>query len=361
MRIGILTQPQRANYGGIIQNWALQQVLRRLGHNPVTISYGYFTRHTRRRINIYWLAHNLLRTKARHSLESTWAWRRGECARLQNFCRRHLALTRGNDCCSERHWHADRVDAYVVGSDQVWRPCYNAGSGMLRAMLGGYVPDGKLLVAYAASFGSDEWEMTSEQTTMARNLIRNFAAVSVREHSGVELCRRYLGVDAQHVLDPTLLLTAADYRSLITPEAAASIPDRALGVYILDPTPAKQAETERLAAQLNLQIHLMGQHDAKGHKASMESWLAAFDRAEYILTDSFHGTVFSLLFHRPFTTLINEQRGAGRVTSLLALAGLPDRTDPAAATAPIDWRAVDSRLAASRPASIDFLRTTLSA
>lgn len=92
MRIGILTQPLRANYGGILQNWALQQVLIRLGHTPVTISYGDYTRRERLSIDLRWFAHQVLRTRGRHVVEHTRQWRRG-CRHMQDFCRRHIAMS----------------------------------------------------------------------------------------------------------------------------------------------------------------------------------------------------------------------------------------------------------------------------
>ncbi len=358
MRIGILTQPLRANYGGSLQNWALQQVLIRLGHTPVTISYGDYTRRERLSIDLRWFAHQVLRTRGRHVVEHTRQWRRG-CRHMQDFCRRHIAMSSGERCCSERHWASDAVDAYVVGSDQVWRPRYNLTPGQLTAMFGGYAAAGMRLVAYAASFGTDEWEMNAEQTEQSRRLISRFSGVSVRESGAVELCRRHLNTEATLVLDPTLLLSADDYRSLITPEASATVPSGSLGVYFLDPTPAKMDEAERMASRLGLRIHTLGAKTSDGEKASVESWLAAFDRCEYIVTDSFHGTVFSILFHRPFASIVNERRGAGRITSLLTLTGLVDRTT--ASTAPIDWAAVDDRLATARPDSLSFLRTHLPA
>ena len=95
-------------------------------------------------------------------------------------------------------------DAFVVGSDQVWRPRYNA-----------YIPNLFLdftegmsvkRIAYAASFGTDQWEFSAEQTTISSFLAKKFDIVSVREASGIQLCKQNLGVDAIQVLDPSLLL-----------------------------------------------------------------------------------------------------------------------------------------------------------
>ncbi|MCM1035930.1 MAG: polysaccharide pyruvyl transferase family protein [Bacteroides sp.] len=358
MRIGILTQPLRTNYGGILQNWALQQVLLRLGHSPITITYGDFSYGQRLSIWSHRLIYNILFLKKRHQIMSPRWWEK-TCKKMYEFCKAHINVTKGIATCAERNWRSDRVDAYIVGSDQVWRPRYNKAPGQLIAMYGGYVPSGKALLAYAASFGTDEWEYTPEQTAEARKLIRRFKAISVRETGAIRLCRQHLDVESDLVLDPTLLLNADDYSSLITAEARSTVPVNALGVFFLDPTPEKHIQATQMAQRLGLVIHVIGATDDNGNKASIESWLAAFENCSHIITDSFHGTVFSILYHRPFTTIINEDRGADRITSLLALVNLPDRTSTTAAADAIDWQAVDSRLAAARPASQSFLQMHL--
>ena len=106
-------------------------------------------------------------------------------------------------------------DAIIVGSDQVWRTCYNP---QIENAFLDFAKEWKHVrrIAYAPSFGIDEWEYSEEQTQKCRQLVQKFDAVSVREVSGVKLCREYLGVEAKHVLDPTMLLDKEDYLYLIS-------------------------------------------------------------------------------------------------------------------------------------------------
>ena len=358
MRIGILTQPLRANYGGILQNWALQQTLSRLGHSPVTISYGDYPRRVRISLYVKWLMHQALRTKERHGVVTA-KWWKMPCKRMHTFCDKNIVTTSGLPCCAERNWHRDRFEAYVVGSDQVWRPEYNAGVGQLQAMFGEYVPEGKKLIAYAASFGTDKWELSREMTEMARRNVSRFAAISVRERGGVALCRQHLDVDSKLVLDPTLLMKKNDYESLISEGECDKIPSRSVGVYILDSNPHKEDIVKTVASELGLSVFTMGKPDEHGIKPSVESWLAAFKRCEYIVTDSFHGTVFSIVFNTPFTTIFNPQRGNDRVESLLSSLNLRDRLEVSQAKKMIDWNSVNSALDNLRAGSIEFLRDNL--
>ena len=129
-------------------------------------------------------------------------------------------------------------DAYVVGSDQCWRPRYNA---FLSSMFLDFVKGEKTKrIAYAASFGTDQWEFTQEMTSICVPLAQKFDFVSVREDSGLKLCKEHLGVNAVHVLDPTLLLTKEDYTHLIKAENEPQSKGTLFN-YILDPDAAKSA------------------------------------------------------------------------------------------------------------------------
>lgn len=106
-----------------------------------------------------------------------------------------------------------QYDAFVVGSDQIWRPHFfpHIEEAFLSFARGWDVKR----VAYAPSFGTDTWEYSAAQTARCARLLKDFDAVSVREQSGVALCRRHLGVSARHVPDPTMLLPASDYSAII--------------------------------------------------------------------------------------------------------------------------------------------------
>src|SRR5690606_15864360 len=101
-------------------------------------------------------------------------------------------------------------DTYIVGSDQCWRPKYSPN---ITNYFLDFLNDKQnvIRISYAASFGTSDWEFNEPETKMCRDLIQKFDAVSVRESSGIELCQKYLDKEAQHVLDPTMLLELDDY------------------------------------------------------------------------------------------------------------------------------------------------------
>ena len=357
MRIGIVTQPLEMNYGGILQNWALQQVLKRLGHDPITIdAYQRFTfPHyiyscfmswwmTKRGFEGWYYPHRY------HG-----SLRRPETGR---FVERHINKTRVM-------WHYDRkvvkrygMEAIIVGSDQVWRPGYNQNIEDKFLQFAEGLPLRR--VAYAASFGVDNWTFSPEQTERCSALAQQFDAVSVREQSAVALCRDHLGVEAQLALDPTLLLTAEDYQEILDPEWDAGEPY--LAVYVLDITQEKRAFFDRLAQKHGLSVRLF----TAGIEAELtiEQWLAMFRHATMLVTDSFHGTVFSILFGKEFYTLENPHRGNTRIAGLLKLLGLEsrllsDKEPDESRAGSIDWHDVYSRLHDQRQHDIAFLENSL--
>lgn len=357
MRIGIVTQPLEMNYGGILQNWALQQALKRLGYEPITIDafqrfstphYIYNRMRARckrlmgKKVNMPLRFHGAIRSE-----------------RTGRFIEANIAKTRVMWDYKPSVVKQYRLDGIVVGSDQVWRAKYNGDH--IEDMYLKFV-EGKAIrrVAYAASFGVDKWEYTPEQTEACSRLAQQMDHISVREKSGIDLCRDYLGVEAQCVLDPTLLLEAQDYQEIIDSDFDYTEPY--LAVYCLDITRAKKDFFSQLAEVRGLKVR----YYSAGWKAELtvEQWLAMLNNASMVVTDSFHGTVFSILFGREFYTMCNFKRGNTRISGLLEQLGLEGRlisdTEPVEpADCEIDWQDVYSRLEVKRKESIEFLENAL--
>ena len=357
MRIGIVTQPLEMNYGGILQNWALQQVLKRLGHDPITIDAyeRYSTPH---------YLFNCLRV----TLEKI-------CGKKRKYPKRYFGSMRKpttgefiekNIAKTHVMWDYKRsvvkryqLDSIVVGSDQVWRAKYNGNH--LEDMYLRFVEGLPLRrVAYAASFGLDEWEYSPEQTLTCAKLARQMDAVSVRESSAVKLSREHLGVEACCVLDPTLLLDAGDYETLLNENHENG--NDFLAVYCLDITPDKKAFFEQLAQNRGLELRYFSA--GWFAEVTVEQWLMTFRDAAMVVTDSFHGSIFSILFKKEFYTLCNPKRGNTRIMDLLSQVGLESRlvsdTEPVEPTEKeIDWNEVYSRLERRRAQSIEFLAGSL--
>lgn len=355
MKAGIVTQPLKNNFGGIIQNFALQETLRALGHESVTICVAqvYEPLSLRERIApfVRWLKLmpylpggnmcNFFRTA--HT---------GQRRNLSEFTDTYISTI-----SIPRYAVPPGINALICGSDQIWRPKYNA---CIEDMYFRFAETADIVrISYAASFGTDRWEYSESQTLECARLIELFDYVSVREKSGAELCRRHLGHHAEWVADPALLLDAEQYGRLCTSIPVSTTPY--IGSYLLDPDKSRLKILSGLRKHLHIPVH-----DCNPASASMEEWLAMFRDADFVVTDSFHGTIFSIIFRKPFITIANPVRGNARLKSLLEPLGLYDRMTDSTneaqriAAAPINWNAVETRLNAFRSKSINFLKESLS-
>ena len=327
MRIGIITLPLRYNYGGILQNFALQTVLKRMRHEVATLDTP-SKREKTIKAYILSLASSLLHSVKdsngyifhlwKHTSESEILARN-----LSIFIRTHIS------CISFNKVNENQFDALVVGSDQVWRPMY----ANLDVTYLSFARKWKKIkrIAYAVSFGAEEWEYTPAETLKYRKLVSLFNAISVRENAGVKLCREQLKVEAVHVLDPTMLLSAEDYIEELNLRGVPKS-EGELFYYFLDPTAAKHRLVEEASAKLGYSTYTVNSCVENDQEVienriqpPVETWIRAFMDARLVVTDSFHGTVFSILFNKPFIVIGNDKRGATRFTSLLSLFNINDR------------------------------------
>lgn len=310
MNIGIITLPLDANYGGILQNWALQVVLRRLGHNPITLDYEKRKYSTLVLVNCKRILQRVIGKRVKIVKWSDW----DRDPLFDNFIRRNITLSEPFNKYTSILISNNNLDAIIVGSDQVWRPKYSRF--VLKERLLSFASKKDIIkIGYAISFGVNNWEFTSKETKECSKLAKQFNALSFRELSGCKMCKTYFGCDSSHVLDPTLLLNKGDYL-----EICKDIPvskERFIASYILDPN----EQTRSLIKEKQLELKLPVKVFSANHKSmlSIEEWIAIFRDADYIITDSFHGTVFSIIFDKPFHSVFNESRGSERFTSLLRM------------------------------------------
>lgn len=328
MRILILSLPLHTNYGGILQAYALQTVLERMGHDVSVIS----------RKNTSPFSLRLLFLRIPKRIIFNLLGKKEDVFREFKHQRNMRIINKHVSPFIEKYIHEIKInvdkikesdyDAIVVGSDQIWRPIYISKvlkSSVDNAFLD-FAKEWKIKrIAYAASFGTDSWEYSFEETKRICTLISQFDAVSVREFSGVELCKKYLNTSALQLLDPTLLLDSTYYIKLFqqsnTPQS-----DGRLFSYILDPSEEKQSIVDKIASSKKLKpFSVCGQPDNPNVPIEMriqppvEKWLRGFFDADFVVTDSFHGCVFSIIFNKPFVAIGNEQRGLTRLDSLLDL------------------------------------------
>lgn len=366
MRIGILTQALHGNYGGILQNFALQRILFDMGHSAVTID-----RHIYRSESVLKNVIKKILRLSKHCFDSsmlTPSEKKFLNSNQIEFVNKHIE--RIGPIVSQAEFdntvNDGRFDAFIVGSDQCWRPCYSAN--IANYYLDFVAEKDVKRIAYAASFGVDVWEYTDEQTRIVAKLAKEMDAVSVREASGQSLCKKYLGVEASWVLDPTLLLGKAGFQQFVNHEALS---EGFITEYLLEDSDETVALIEEAKKQLGVTV-CKDNNKSKVFKRltplsrykniSVEEWITNIACAKYVITDSFHGAVFALMFNVPFVIRLNEVRGNARIESLLRDLRLEHcicKKTSGFRIPEIDWDYVNGHLKQRRAESMEFLVNAL--
>lgn len=252
-------------------------------------------------------------------------------------------------------------DVFIAGSDQIWNPDIQHGD---HSYLLDFVSDPAKRCSYASSFGADR--LTGDYAALCKAELSRFRVLTVREASGADLVQQLTGRRPPVVLDPTMLLPAARWEAMLPP---ARIRGPYTFVYQMAHSPLLAALAARVQRARGGRIDfvpfpiggLCRFHMHLG-LAPLE-WARCVHDAQFVLTDSFHGLVFSILFHRPFYYVVTSdtvKKRLGRATTLLASLGLSDRmltsADQLDLDAAIDWAEVDTRLAALRESSLAQLK-----
>ena len=361
----ILTHPLTGNYGGLLQAYALYSAINALGYQayiyryqPADMPLGIkdYWRHFKRHIK-----YCLGKCNEAHTV-----WRRLMIARK---------FLKGIRFFDERRIDKLESDAaFVVGSDQVWRAIF---CRMMKHPAYYFLDfaseeQRRRSFAYAASFGIDEWEGTPEETAECARLLQDFKAVSVREQSGIAICRDHMQTEAVAMPDPTMLLRREDYEALIRKENTWELKENALAAYVIDENGNRPQLLHNAAAALGVSLqHLLPHADAARRRdrfaPTVGQWLRLIRDCDYFITDSFHGTVFAIIFNKPFVCLGNKGRGSARFETLLGTYGLQGRLLTSATPekiaelmhSPIDWESVNNIRNKEMQRGIQFLKTNL--
>lgn len=374
MKIAIMTQPLGHNYGGILQNYALTRVLEQKGANVTTINRVRTSRPKHLKALSFVKNQTYNRVKGYYYYAPSANDLKFIYAENHNFIDKYLNLSHKIDNSKQlkTYFLNEDFDAVIVGSDQTWRPKY---SPCLTNYFLDFLSDNSQIkkFAYASSFGTSEWEFDEKQTKQCKELIAKFDAISVRESAGIQLCRKHLGTEAQLVLDPTLLLEKQDYIDLIINKLGSlESPTQGVFNYILDDNEAKvevvnqvanYLDTRSFRKQPNKKLPVTNKKDLLDCKyPAIEDWLNSFYTADFVVTDSFHGTVLSIIFDKPFITIVNKDRGAARFESLLSLLGLENRMfydvsdiNMSIMDTHIDYPSIKQKLAPLQKLSLNFL------
>lgn len=376
MRIAIVTLPLHTNYGGLLQAFALRSVLESLGHEVTVLDFkDKMPAPKGMKAPFKYAGRMFSRLLKGKSAPEVFRERRyarelpvlsADVLRFINsyICPRIIG--------SYSEIKEGEFDAFVVGSDQVWRPrFFNKIEDAFLAFTAEW--DVKR-VAYAASFGTDELEYEFMQLEICSKLLEKFDGVSVREDSAVGLCEEWLDYEgAVHVLDPVMLVNPATYREMAK-EVKAHPAEGKIVTYILDRSEEKNHVVDFIKRMSGMPVYDCSVYPYVNDRPVAErvvppvaDWLAALADAKFVVTDSFHGCVLSILLHKRFIAVGNSRRGLARLKSLLDLFGLDMRLvhgvdpedDGEFFLSEPDWESIDRMIEDKRNESMEFLFDSL--
>ena len=350
-KVGIMTFHWAPNYGAVLQAWALQRFIAGEGYKAEIINY---------------VPSNLKNTLYRCFVTkhiSTMKIRLKEYKKeqlIKEFRKKHFK-------CSDIEYtsknqlkkNPPQYDFYISGSDQIWNPYFTmrGQKGVTLSYFLDFVPNGRRRISFSSSFGCKSLPENVGQTILPE--LKKYYSLSTREMEGVEILKN-LGLEAVSTADPTLLLQASDYEELIQNNHKKS---EMLYVYMLH---GQRGYAEELITHVKNKEKLQICDD---DELSVEDWLKHIHEASFVITNSFHCTVFCLLFHIPF--LVVDVQGidmSSRITTLLGRIGLDDRflRLPISASdlkyleiSDVAWDKVDGRINDVRQTAKEYLRTAL--
>lgn len=317
MKALILTHPIGTNYGGMLQCYALQTVLKRRGYDVKIIDLKSFLPLYKRVIK-----------KIMHFV-GIFRCRDFKYLKMQNFVRQNFVLTDSfySETKLRRYIKNNDFDVVFVGSDQVWKKEF--AEKFDYAYFLNFVSDDVKKVAYAVSFGTNVWKYNEEQT---KNIIKNvssYRGFSVRENDAVEMCANNLGIEPILVLDPTLLLNSSDYLHFVS---ARPTNKRYIFVYWLWNKEKIIEAVSEVKDKSEYEIIELSMLEGKSFM-SVEDWITHIKYAEMIITDSFHGCAFSLIFNRPVKYVTSDRVFDNRRASLFSILNIqsenlfPEKSD----------------------------------
>jgi polysaccharide pyruvyl transferase WcaK-like protein len=348
VRVGILTLHCGANYGAVLQAYALSRAVRELGHEVEVVDYRTQTgvaHYRRERLPINPETRRLQPLFAAHARK---AWKN------DRFIEHRTPLSPDSfRSPAELVAYRNRYDVAVAGSDQIWDLTTERGLETC-FFLDWADPATTARVSYGPSVGTTT--SLGEHEDVLAPLLRSFASVSVRDDPSAAVVAQAIGSPPEKVLDPTFLV---DFDDVLRRPRRRRRPHLALYGYVRNQKVL--AQIRRVADERGLDVVSLGFRNPSSRARiglGPDEWLGELAAAEYVVTSFYHGLVFALRFGRPFTVLPREGK-AHKVNDLLGIAGLEGRTDLDDHAAPIDWDAVHGALDTEVARSRRFLRGAL--
>lgn len=366
MKVEIITLHRITNFGSMLQTYATQTAIEKLGHEAEVLDFVPEGMSFKR---ANWPKNDVPAWKKLIKLPPLFAVNLMEYHDVSRFLRKYIHI-------SPKRYHSYReimadipvADAYLSGSDQVWNTQNNNPPEDLKAYYLGFAPEGKKRIAYAGSFGKNTF--TEEEERIIKEFIAKYDYISVREDDGLKILHRFGFDNGVHVVDPTLLLRGDDWRKFASVKKAPKA--GYVFVYNLNRNGLIKEVAQAIAKEKGLRIinfadtfdFIKGAENRFGNSA--EDFVNHIAHADYVVTDSFHGTAFSLNLNRQ-VIVVKAPRYNSRIESILRVAGLLEtrlegtvEEALAALATPIDYNEVNPRIEAAREESYEYLKNALS-
>lgn len=299
--VGVVGWWYNLNYGGTLTYFALHQVLRKMGFSVLMV--------------------------ARKSDDKN--YQPDKLSIPYRFALKHYYISK-NHSTYDMPGLNEHCDVFISGSDQLFNPVLWQWSGPEYFL--SFVNNTNKKISYASSFGN-QYQNISGLTEKMAYWLKRFDAISVREDYGVDIAKEIFDIDAEKVLDPVFLCDKEEYVNLAE-QSHCNEAEPYFVNFILDPDEEKRniifyAEQKLRKKYINLinADHIQENERKMNMKntkadADIEEWLYYFLNSDFIITDSFHGTCFAIIFHKPFISIANTARGENRFISLLSEFGL---------------------------------------
>lgn len=375
MKIALINLVIDTNYGGNLQRFALCKVLQNLGHDVIYIvTYPQVAQPSFIKKLLIFCKRIILKLKNKdicifheHEISKDYRIQMRDINRFlhENIPCYHKSFLEFDDFTE---LNSSNFDAFLVGSDQVWR---SSNERNIEHYFLDFVNNNTKKIAYAASFGNGGKGYTPQQIIKCKELISHFSAISVRENSGIDAIKEFkwnTSCDINITLDPTLLLSKERYTELFSRKKLKQ--KYGLFYYILDFNEEKNDLVSKISQELNLETYgistLFPNYNKKTKiiNPSIEQWIKYICDAEFIITDSYHGTLFSIIFNKPFISIINSARGFDRYYPLIEILGLNQNLISTPTQIPdlkkiinFDWGYTNNKLDELRKKSLAFLKS----
>lgn len=324
--VKILNYWWASNYGANLTAFALNEIIKQLDYNPINVD------------NSDW---------KQQLSDSIYTFAKDFFCKYLNPSKRYINL-------SDFLLSSFSKEIYIVGSDQVFRP--NLNNRISETFLLDYVNINAKKIAFSASFGKDKEcfykETSLEQIEKMKNALTTFDFISVREKSGIEICKDIFNIEAELIVDPVFILNKSIYNKL-TDEATNNFSKKIISYFINEENKIKKYKNTNVIPLARTNV-------------SVENWLCAIKNCELLITDSFHGVCFSIIFNKPFICIVNSSSGSTRYDSLFEILGIKNQCInnineiyERDCIFKIDYDLVNKRIEEERRRGLDFLKKAL--